>query len=184
MEQCSNPSAKDLVNVIIEIANRQVNTIIQNADVVLKEYFKAFDISLYDFLEPKYSDLLNIFKKDNLDEYDVLKLLFPKCLLERIGYLMKANVIYTPEEAKNRNPDCELTKATINGKDYYVLSSASWWNMVKNQHRNNFILHIVKLLAITDNKLKPRPLFFEVDDILNIIAAFEKIKGPLELRFD
>lgn len=182
----SKSHALDLVDIIVAIANRQVDRIISNASIVKQAYFgpNGLNLSVADLAKSRYSDLLDIHTKlqngCSLDEYDALKLLFPRYLIVRRQG--KANVIYTSKEESARYPKYDLAKASINHKVYYIISPPKFWRGTNGNHRDDFISHIEKLAKIMDSN--GNPLFFIDADILNIIAAFEKINGPLYLRFD
>lgn len=185
----SKSDAKDLVDTIVAIANRQVDIIIKNATIVFRQYFNSLNLSPADLNEKRYSDLLDIHTKlqngSSLDEYDALKLLFPRYLIVRgrivKGKYGKANVIYSQQEKSSQQDNYKLTEASINHKVYYIISQPDCWRGTNGNHRDDFISHIDKLTKIKDSN--GRTLFFDYTDRLNIEAAFRKIIRKIPSTF-
>ena len=88
--------AKPLLDCMSAIAEKRVSGIIKNSKLLLDSgYFNGVDL-----MKERYSDFKEIYSKldgdSTLDEYDALRLLFPKHILVRDGG--KAQAIYSPDD--------------------------------------------------------------------------------------
>ena len=165
--------AKPLLDCMAAIAKKRVPGIIKNKSLLLDSgYFNGVD-----FEKKRYSDLKEIYSnlKDNsqLDEYDALKLLFPRYLIVRDDG--KAQAIYSPDDPMPKSyrirKSGDINKYMVNGKPYYIFPEASSWR--GKNHKQDFIDHIKALSKIFDKN--GNPLFFDINDLQSIENAFKKI---------
>lgn len=165
--------AKPLLDCMSAIAEKRVSGIIKNSKLLLDSgYFNGVDL-----MKERYSDFKEIYSKlegdSTLDEYDALRLLFPKHILVRDGG--KAQAIYSPDDTMPESYKIrragDINKYMANGKPYYIFPEASSWR--GKNHKQDFIDHIKTLSKILDKN--GNPLFFDINDLQSIENAFKKI---------
>lgn len=165
--------AKPLLDCMSAIAEKRVSGIIKNSKLLLDSgYFNGVDL-----MKERYSDFKEIYSKlegdSTLDEYDALRLLFPKHILVRDDG--KAQAIYSPDDTMPESYKIrragDINKYMANGKPYYIFPEASSWR--GKNHKQDFIDHIKTLSKILDKNGKP--LFFDINDLQSIESAFKKI---------
>lgn len=165
--------AKPLLDCMSAIAEKRVSGIIKNSKLLLDSgYFNGVDL-----MKERYSDFKEIYSKldgdSTLDEYDALRLLFPKHILVRDGG--KAQAIYSPDDTMPESYKIrragDINKYMANGKPYYIFPEASSWR--GKNHKQDFIDHIKTLSKILDKN--GNPLFFDINDLQSIESAFKKI---------